>query len=164
MRNLTQFRHKFFTVAVLRCTITSSGAHQPMTSSPVRRTRRWTLHYNAEMFIQLFMCTVIVCECLATKIYKNRLGLPTFKKIFYRRWSWSDRATCCRCCSGSRSGGTSRSWPSSSRRRTPDPRTGGISTSLRTEPETFRCRPGRRILPWQRCRTCQLRLLKLTGA
>ena len=47
----------------------------------VRRTRRWTLHYDAEMFNRLLLCNVIDCKCLVTKtIHKKRPGWPIFKK------------------------------------------------------------------------------------
>ena len=46
--------------------------------SAVRRTRRWTLHYSAEMFIRLLMCTANVCKCLATK---RDWGWPILKKL-----------------------------------------------------------------------------------
>ena len=49
----------------------------------VRRTQRWTLHYDVEMFIQLLMFTVIVCKSLAIKIHIKRLRLALIKKTYY---------------------------------------------------------------------------------
>ena len=48
----------------------------------VRRTRRRTPHYDAEMLNRLLMYTVIVCKCLAIKNTKRGQGWPLFKKIF----------------------------------------------------------------------------------
>ena len=53
----------------------------------VRRTRRWTLHYNAEMFNRLLMLTVIVCNSLAIKNTKKRPGLAHIKKsLIVLKW------------------------------------------------------------------------------
>ena len=96
---------------IIRWTVTSSGAYLPRIPPAMRRTRRWTLHYNAEMFIQLLMCTVIVCECLATKNTQKRPGLAhilgkmsdghtgksercqraELTNLFELLWEWVDR-------------------------------------------------------------------------
>ena len=49
----------------------------------VRRTRRWTQHYDAEMFDKLLICDVIDCKCLATKYTKRGQGWPILKKSWW---------------------------------------------------------------------------------
>ena len=48
----------------------------------VRRTRRWTLHYDAEMFNRLLMCNVIDCKmpCDKKQYTKRGRGWPILKK------------------------------------------------------------------------------------
>ena len=60
----------------------SSGEQSPAVAHPyqglppaVRRTQKWTLHFNAELLIWLVMCTVIVFKYSVTKIHKKRLRL-----------------------------------------------------------------------------------------
>ena len=49
----------------------------------VRRTRRRTLHYDAEMVIRLLMCTVMHCKCLVTKEKTSDQGWSVFTKCSY---------------------------------------------------------------------------------
>lgn len=53
----------------------------PLGLSPaVIRTRRCTLHCDAEMFNSLLMWTVIECKCLVTKKTQKEVGIGQYLK------------------------------------------------------------------------------------